>query len=93
MRIEQVEIFSDFPNIPVMRHPGRKFPGVLIQGDALYTWCQSLDHICESARHRVSDEAYTELNELRNRLWSSLNSYKQVLAEHEIRLPFSEQPR
>lgn len=43
MRSEDVEIFSDMTNAAVMRHPGRKFPGVLIQGDTLYTLCREAD--------------------------------------------------
>lgn len=93
MRTEPVDIYSDFPNAAVLRHPGRKFPGVLIQGDTLYTWCQSLDEVCAKSRGRIDDDAFTELNELRNRLWNALNSYKGVLLENGMPLPFSEQPR
>ena len=32
MHTELVEIYSDESNMAVMRHPGRRFPGVLIQG-------------------------------------------------------------
>src|SRR5262245_1747536 len=39
MHVEQVEIYSDVSNAAVMRHPGRRFPGVLVQGDTLYTLC------------------------------------------------------
>lgn len=92
LRTAEVEIFSDETNSAVMRHPGRRFPGVLVQGDTLYTWCRSLDVICASARGRVDDDAFVELNDLRNRLWSHLNHYKQVLGEHGMPLPFSEQP-
>lgn len=88
MRTETVEIYSDPPNGPVMRHPGRKFPGVLIQGDKMHVWCSALDSICKNARGKVDEDTYTELNELRNRMWSSLTHYKQVLGEHGLRLPF-----
>ncbi|WP_429002107.1 DUF6959 family protein [Xanthomonas campestris] len=36
MHIESVEIYSDRPNMAVLRHPGRKSPGVLLQGDRLH---------------------------------------------------------
>ncbi len=39
MRIENVEIYSDQSNMPVVRHPGRKFPGLLVQGDTLHALC------------------------------------------------------
>jgi hypothetical protein len=50
MHTEPVEIYSDATNAAVMRHPGRKFPGVLIQGDTLHTLCVSTDSACAAAR-------------------------------------------
>ena len=88
MHIEPVEIYSDQTNAAVMRHPGRKFPGVLIQGDTLHTLCVSADEACRGLP-RGSD-AYNELNDLRNMLWGLLNHYKAVLGEHDVSLPFSE---
>lgn len=43
MHVEPVEIYSDLSNGAIMRHPGRRFPGVLIQGDSLYLLCDRLD--------------------------------------------------
>ena len=92
MRKEEVEIYSDFPNAAVLRHPGRRFPGVLLQGDTLYTFCVELDAACTASKGCIDDESYASLNDLRNRIWSLLSGYKQVLAEHDLPLPFSEQP-
>src|SRR5215467_14557846 len=47
MRVDQVEIFSDATNAAVMRHPDRRFPGLLVQGDTLSTLYQSADLICQ----------------------------------------------
>jgi hypothetical protein len=93
MHVEQVEIYSDASNLAVLRHPGRRFPGLLIQGDTLYTLCFAADEACRLARQHGCSEVLDEINELRNTLWSRLNHYKQVLAEHDIELPFSELPR
>lgn len=90
MRTEPVEIYADTTNAAVLRHPGRKFPGVLIQGDTLYSICQTLDWLSSRARGKL--DAYSELNELRNRLWLFLVGYKSTLEEHGIPLPFSEAP-
>jgi hypothetical protein len=49
MRVEPVEILSDRTNAAVMRHPGRRFPDVLVQGDTLYTLCQAADAACREA--------------------------------------------
>jgi hypothetical protein len=72
-----MEIFSDLGNCAIMRHPGRKFPGVLLQGDTLYSLCVAADLSCKSMG--PSSPAFEEANELRNRLWSMLNHYKVVL--------------
>lgn len=88
MREQTVEIYSDQTNVAVLRHPDRRFPGILIQGDSLYTLCMRADAACAGADK--TDEAYQELNALRNALWSYLLHYKAVLGEHGIPLPFAE---
>ena len=90
MRTDTVEIYSDATNAAVMKHPGRNFPGVLVQGDTLHSLCVAADASCKASRGRISEDAYTELNELRNHLWDLLTHYKRVLAEHHVPLPFSE---
>ncbi|MGE3832667.1 MAG: hypothetical protein AB7F76_16875 [Parvibaculaceae bacterium] len=88
MRKQVVEIFSDTTNAAVMRHPGRAFPGVLIQGDSLFIMCRDADLACEAIG--PNSPGYDEVNDLRNALWSYLNHYKATLAEHAIQLPFYE---
>lgn len=92
MYIDAVEIYSDLSNSAVMRHPERRFPGVLIQGDTLSGLCATADAICARARQHLEADTYVELNDLRNRLWSFLLHYKTVLGEHDIALPFSDRP-
>lgn len=88
MRIEQVEIYSDQTNSAVVRHPGRRFPGVLVQGDTLYSLCHQADGVCQEVSR--DHPAYDELNDLRNHLWRLLSHYKLVLGEHGLPLPFVE---
>jgi hypothetical protein len=89
MRIEPVEIYSDASNFAVMRHPGRRFPGTLIQGDTLHTLCRAADRMCSLID--PATPAFEEANEIRNTLWDRLNHYKAVLTEHGLPLPFSDQ--
>ena len=86
MRTETVEIYSDASNAAVMRHPGRKFPGMLIQGD-------SLNALSRAARAALADaepdsEQYYELLMLAENLEGRVNFYAKVLTEHGIELPF-----
>jgi hypothetical protein len=75
-----------------MRHPGRRFPGILLQGDIPYSLCQKADRLCSDSRNKVNPELYNELNSLRNSLQHFLNQYKTALDAHNIPLPFSELP-
>jgi hypothetical protein len=88
MRIEPVEIYSDTTNAAIMRHPARRFPGVLIQGDTLYSLCSRADAVCSSIDR--GSPAFSEANDIRSALWSLLNHYKSALEEHKLSLPFSE---
>jgi predicted RNase H-like HicB family nuclease len=83
MRTENVEIYSDQSNAAVLRHPGRKFPGVLIQGDTLNALCAQA-----SEALGAGPDAREELEGLRDALYSLLSHYKTVLSEHGIALPF-----
>jgi len=88
MRNEQVEIFSDQTNAAVMRHPGRRFPGVLVQGDTLASFCSMADEACREVGRGAP--GFDEVNEIRNALRGLLDHYKRTLDEHGLPLPFSE---
>jgi hypothetical protein len=90
VRTAKVEILSDATNAAVIRHPDRNFPGVLVQGDTLYSLCVAADEACAAAKGHLDADSYAELNELRNRLRALLTHYKVVLAEHGTKLPFVE---
>ncbi len=84
----EVEIYSDASNHAIMKHPGRNFPGSLLQGDSLYILCQDLDILLSELKKSDYEEVEEIANDLRNRLWDRLNHYQNVLLEHDIDLPF-----
>jgi len=92
MHVEQVEIYSDATNAAILRHPDRRFPGVLVQGDTLWILCCKADALCADSRLESDCRRYDELNEMRNTLRSLLDHYKAVLDAHNISLPFHEKP-
>lgn len=91
MKTESVEIYSDVTNRAVMRHPARKFPGILVQGDNLYQLCLLADALCREL-HDGPNAAFQSANQIRNTLQDYLTHYRQALTEHGIRLPYSENP-
>ncbi|MCB1586654.1 MAG: hypothetical protein KDI59_10980 [Xanthomonadales bacterium] len=90
MKKEEVEIYSDASNIAVMRHPGREFPGSLIQGDSLYSLLQNIKEAKQEIDNGDSGEASEILNDVIENLTFRLEHYKKVLKEHGRDLPFVE---
>ena len=88
MYTAKVEILSDAINYAVMRHPDRRFPGSLVQGDSLAILCGLANEACAEAWDAGARRAFESMDELRNELQDRLNHYKAVLAEHDIDLPF-----
>lgn len=84
----EVEIYSDASNHAIMKHPGRHYPGSLMQGDTLYILCRELDELCEEIKKGNYDDAAYCANEIRNDLWDRLNHYQSVLIEHGFDVPF-----
>ena len=90
MRVESVEIYSDATNPAVLRHPARRFPGVLVQGDSLHSLCVALDEICSKLCLQIDAETYRHADDVRNSMRSYLTHYKAVMRQHDLPLPFSE---
>ena len=69
-----------------MRHPGRRFPGVLIQGDTLASLVNRLDAI----RRQIggAEEAAAELADVHEHMKELLLHYRNVLLSHSMELPF-----
>lgn len=92
MRIEPVEIYSDASNAAILRHPGRRFPGMLVQGDTLSNLYRLANAACAGAKGTMDEESVFCLTMLRDDLWVRLIFYKNVLEQHGIDLPFDDIP-
>ena len=90
MKIDKLEVYSDASNMAIIKHPGREYPGSLMQGDSLHSLLQNLIEAkaeIESGNLRDSAEI---LDEVINSLNDRLEHYTKVLKDHGIELPFSE---
>lgn len=88
MREQAVEIYSDATNAAVMRHPDRRFPGVLMQGDTLDQLVRDLNRV-QTAAQLVNSEVAEDIAEIREHLQSILDHYEAALSAHGIALPYS----
>ena len=88
MKMIEVAVLSDASNNPVVRMPGRKFPGVVIQGDSLkhlQSTAQELYHLAEKLEMEVIIDLASEINDL---LSARVNAYEAVLKENNIDPPY-----
>ena len=87
IEMKQIEVLSEASNMAVVRMPGRKFPGIVIQGDSLSILASAAEIIRARvpAGHEVLREAAEELCRL---LTGRLTHYEKVLRENGIKLPY-----
>jgi hypothetical protein len=90
MRIEQLEVYADDVNYAVIKPPGRRFPGAVIQGDSLAILCRKVVMIAKSVRDgaAVGDDFRGELEDVVDSLVGRLLHYQAVLRMHNIKLPY-----
>lgn len=89
MRILELEVFSERTNCPILRLPGRTFPGVLIQGDSLNIMrclAREIARLGASASSTTISDTANELLELLNGYSSE---YESVMNAHKHALPYS----
>src|SRR5262249_48328413 len=79
MRTAQVEIYSDATNKAVMRHPDRHYPGILIQGDRLLDLCSAVTRVADEAKGVLRQEAWQELEFVREDLQELVDHYIDVV--------------
>jgi DNA-binding GntR family transcriptional regulator len=88
MKTELVEIYSDASNLAVIRHPNRRFPGVLIQGDSLFILVEEAKEILQAVRSIRNEDLVTVVEEHLDKLKKRLDHYEEVLAKNGIELPY-----
>ena len=84
-----VELLTPPFNYAVVQLPGRKYPGVVFQGDSLSIHC---DRAAEVARLARGSAAQDEAEWLAQELNEVLRSYIAVLTARSIDLPFEYRP-
>lgn len=89
MRIEQIEIYSDASNHAVLRHPGRRFPGSLIQGDSLSVLVEEAREIFAAVQKTADPELLALVQGHKEKLEDRLSIYEDALNEHGIALPYA----
>jgi hypothetical protein len=84
----EVDVLTDVINSPVLQFPGRRFPGVLVQGDSLKAMADLATEIVERIAVGDIEEARSVADELRGLLRSRLDLYEKALKLNGLALPY-----
>ncbi|MEU6703838.1 DUF6959 family protein [Streptomyces wuyuanensis] len=84
----EAELFTDGGNNAVVRLPGRRFPGVLIQGDTLSTLRSDVAEVVEALDLGDEAAARETVGLLLEDLDALLARYSAALDAHGIPLPY-----
>ncbi len=84
----EFEVLSSASNAVVARHPGRAYPGVLIQGDSLRIILSDIDEIIEEVRTGNPRSAEECAGSLREKIADLLCHYERALDQHGVNLPY-----
>ena len=88
MKKIEIESFSETTNAAVVRLPGRKFPGIVIQGDSLRALLDSANEIADLCRGSQIPQLEDCISELVSLLMGYSQAYEEVLREHNESLPY-----
>ncbi|MET7830571.1 hypothetical protein ABZT23_38655 [Streptomyces sp. NPDC005386] len=84
----EAELFTDRGNDAVVRLPGRRFPGVLVQGDSLRILSADVAELVELCAAGDLEEARQAASLLQEDLGAKLQRYTDALDAHGERRPF-----
>lgn len=75
-------------NYAVVQLPERKFPGVVVQGDSLFSMVRDLNEMKRCLDARDFDELAANIDNLADTLKRALAQYESVCAARKIDLPY-----
>jgi hypothetical protein len=88
MEKQMLAIYSLASNSAVIEVPGRRFPGSVIQGDALMILCNLAQSVHRRSVQTSDQELIADTSELLDSLLARLRHYEETLHQHGIDLPY-----
>jgi hypothetical protein len=85
----EVTLLSRPINYAVVQLPGRKFPGVVVQGDTLHSLILRVNALSRLLKSGENDEAAAGLEDIGNDLAEAMTHYEKVCADRGIALPYT----
>ncbi len=88
MKNLEIQVLSETVNCPVVSMPGRRFPGVVIQGDSLKILFDLVDEIENLSCSNEVDELRETIGSLKRKLGGYIEEYEVVMKAHGKQLPY-----
>jgi len=88
MKTIQIDVLSETVNCPVVQMPGRKYPGLVLQGDSLRNLLDSTEEICELCASAGGAELSEAASSLREKLAGFVAAYEQAMKDAGRELPY-----
>lgn len=88
MEKQSLDVYSSAINAAIVRAPGRRFPGVIVQGDTLYSLHELAVFIAEAVCDHPDEDVSGEAMALRDCLAGFLAHYEAVMDKHGEELPY-----
>jgi hypothetical protein len=82
------ELLSHIPNSGIVHLPGRRFPGIVMQGDSLFSLLQGVRLLLARFREMRDEERYYETLMIAETLYGQLQHYEETLAARGMGLPY-----
>lgn len=83
-----IEIIDNITNCPVVKLSYRQFPGVVLQGDTLYSLYSNAKRAIFSLDAHSNEDAYEACEFLADSLEAILSVYEKALEKNDISLPY-----
>jgi hypothetical protein len=77
----ELEVYSFETNAAVVRMPGRRFPGLVIQGDSLSILLHRVQSILDRVQELPDGELCDDVEEVRDILLGYLRTYEDILVK------------
>ena len=84
----EVEAFCLVTNAAVIRVPGRRFPGIVIQGDSMSIMWALVQEIARLSCECDNEELTDTIDELMGLVTGYLSVYERTLEDHNHPLPY-----
>jgi hypothetical protein len=85
---ESAELLSRAINYAVVQLPGRRFPGVVVQGDSLHSLIGQIEELQRLSEPYRDEELILGLAEIHDVLNSARVHYERICRERGIALPY-----